>query len=76
MLMASDISMDERSRLRRSRDQEGVLSNGARSAPFDNTRKNATNAAGVSTQRHDKVPIPRESRTVLFYEPFPRSRYV
>jgi len=62
MLLASAFSIDERSRLRRSHNQEGVLSNCAESAQFDNTRKNAEKAAGVSKQKHDESAIVQEIR--------------
>jgi len=45
--MASAFALDERSRLRRSHTQRGLLSPGARSAPGDNRRKTAANAANV-----------------------------
>jgi len=40
MKKVSAMAMDKRSRLRRSRDREGVLSASARSALADNTQKN------------------------------------
>jgi len=55
--MASAFLQDERSRLCRSHNSEGLLSPGARSAPGDNKRKTAASAAGVSAQRYDEGAI-------------------
>jgi len=63
--MASTISLDEGSRLRRSHTQDGVLSRDARSASRDNTRKKTANAAGVSTQGRDVVAIGQTVRHTL-----------
>src|SRR5579883_1799850 len=57
ILIASALSMDEGSRLRRSHTQEGLLLPGARSAPGNNRRKTVANAAGVSAQERDKITI-------------------
>jgi len=47
MLMASNISLDERSRLRRSHNQDSVLTPDALCASGVNTWKTDANAAGV-----------------------------
>jgi len=63
--MAFTFSLDERSRLRRSQKQDGVLSGDARSASPDNRRKTTANAAGVSAQGHDAVAIGQGIRHYL-----------
>ncbi|HLG77448.1 MAG TPA: hypothetical protein VKX46_13615 [Ktedonobacteraceae bacterium] len=55
---ASDsFAMDERSRLRRSHTQDGVLSSDALRASLDNTRKMMAHAAGVSASVCDEDAV-------------------
>jgi len=63
--MTFTFSQDERSRLRRSHKQEGVLSIDALHASLDNTRKTTANDIGVSAQGHDAVAIGQGIRHAL-----------